>query len=78
MWTIIVWKVAGELVSPKYMTMGSQMPKQVLNAAFHWSPLWIQMLLYPHQMLKVEKMNELARANMDSLMLGMGVLFLTI
>ena len=78
MWSIIIWNVVGELVSPKYMTMGSQMPKHVLNAAFHWSPSWRQMLLYPHRMSKVEKMNELARADMDSLIMGMGALFLTV
>ena len=78
MWSIIVWNVAGELVSPKYMTMGSQMPKHVLNVAFHWSLLHIWMLLYPHRMSKVEKMNELASADMDSLMFGMGALFLTV
>ena len=78
MWSIIVWNVAGELVSLKYMTMGSQTPKQVLNAAFHWSPSHMQMLLYPHRMSKVEKMKELASADIDSLMFGKGVLFLIV
>ena len=78
MWSIIVWKVAGELVSPKYMTMGSQTLKHVLKVAFHWSPSHMRMLLYPHQMSKVEKMKELASADIDSLMFGKGALFLTV
>ena len=78
MWSIIVWNVASELVSPKYMTMGSQMPKHVLNAAFHWLPSHIRMLLYPHRMSKVEKMNELASVDIDSLTFGMGALLLTV
>ena len=78
MWSIIVWNVAGELVSPKYMTIGSQMPKHVLKAAFHWSPSHIRMLLYPHWMSKVEKIKESANADMDSLMFGRGALFLTV
>ena len=30
-------KVVGELVRPKYMTVGLYSLKGVLNAAFHWS-----------------------------------------
>ena len=78
MWSIIVWNVAGELVSPKYMTIGSQTPKQVLKAAFHWSPSHMRMLLYPHRMSKVEKIKEFASAEMDSLMFGSGALFLIV
>ena len=78
MWSIIVWKVVGELVSPKYMTIGSQTPKQVLKAAFHWSPSRIRILLYPHRMSKVEKIKELANADIDSLIFGRGALFLTV
>jgi hypothetical protein len=33
--SIIVWNVAGELVSPKNITVGSKSPLFVLNAAFH-------------------------------------------
>ena len=53
-WFIIVWNVAGELVSPKNMTVGSNRPWLVLNAAFHWSPL-MRMLLYPHRMSSLVK-----------------------
>src|SRR5882672_2072675 len=46
---IIIWKVAGELVRPKNMTVGSNNPSGVRNAAFHSSPSWMRMLLYPHR-----------------------------
>jgi len=35
---IIIWNVAGELVRPKNMTVGSNSPSGVRNAAFHSSP----------------------------------------
>src|SRR6267154_4810404 len=47
--SIMVWKVAGELVSPKNITVGSKSPLFVLKAAFHWSPSLMQILLYPHR-----------------------------
>ena len=47
---IIIWKVAGKLVSPKNMTVGSNSPLGVRKAAFHSSPGLIWMFLYPHQM----------------------------
>src|SRR5258708_35871912 len=47
---IIIWKVAGELVSPKNMTVGSKSPSGVKNAAFDSSPGLMCMLLYPHLM----------------------------
>ena len=34
---------------PKNMTVGSNSPQFVLNAAFHSSPSLIRMLLYPHR-----------------------------
>ena len=42
-----IWNVAGELHSPKNMTVGSKSPNGVLKAAFHWSPFLIRILLYP-------------------------------
>ncbi len=45
---IIIWKVAGELVSPKNITVGLNSPSGVKKAAFHSSPSLILMLLYPH------------------------------
>ena len=47
---IMVWKVAGELVIPKNITVGSKSPWFVINVAFHSSPVQIWMLLYPHCM----------------------------
>ena len=44
---IIAWKVAGELQSPKNITVDSKRPQLILKAAFHWSPSLTQTLLYP-------------------------------
>ncbi len=49
---IIIWKVAGELVSPKNMTIGSYRPLLVMKAAFHRSLGLMSTLLYPHSMSK--------------------------
>jgi hypothetical protein len=45
---IIVWKVAGELVRPKNMTVGSKSPSFVMKAAFHLSSSLMRTSLYPH------------------------------
>src|SRR6266404_4777799 len=45
---IIIWNVAGELVSPKNITVGSNSPSGVRKVAFHSSPSLILILLYPH------------------------------
>src|SRR6266700_6482620 len=45
---IIIWNVAGELVNPKNMTVGSNSPSGVRNAPFHSSPSLMCTLLYPH------------------------------
>ena len=52
---IMVWKVAGELVRPKNMTVGSYSPSGVVNAAFQQSSFFILTVLYPHQMSTVVK-----------------------
>ena len=44
------WKVAGEFERSKNITVGSNNPFGVMNAAFHSSPSFIQMLLYPDRM----------------------------
>src|SRR5712691_2279102 len=66
---IIIWKVAGELVSPKNMTVGSNSPSGVRNAAFHSSPVLIQMLLYPQRMSnlvnKVQPVSQLMTVGMS-------------
>jgi hypothetical protein len=44
----MVRKVAGELVSLKNITVGSNSPSLVINAAFHSPPSLILTLLYLH------------------------------
>jgi hypothetical protein len=39
--------VAGELVSPKNMTLGSNIPRFVTNTAFHSSPFRIRVVISP-------------------------------
>src|SRR6266853_360332 len=46
---IIDWKVMGELVSPKNITVGSYSPLLVVKAAFHSWPFFTCTTLYPHQ-----------------------------
>ena len=43
-------KVAGELVSPKNITVGWNNPRGVLKAAFHWSSFQMRMFSYPQRM----------------------------
>src|SRR5712672_175248 len=52
---IMAWKVAGELVMPKNMTVGSYNPSLVMKAAFHLSPFLMCTLLYPQQTLNLVK-----------------------
>src|SRR5229473_8649456 len=61
---IIIWKVAGELVSLKNITIGSKSPSGVRKAAFHSSPFWMQMLLYPQCMSNLVKRVQPARWSM--------------
>src|SRR5260370_28916443 len=60
---IIIWKVAGEFVSPKNMTVGSKSPSGVKNAAFASSPGLMRILLYPHLMSNfVKRLHPLRRS----------------
>src|SRR6266478_10194442 len=52
---IIIWKVVGELVRLKNITVGSNNPSGVRKVAFHSSPSLIRILLYPHWMLTLVK-----------------------
>ena len=61
--SIIDWNIAGELHKPKNITVGLNNPLFVLNAAFHWSPSLIQMLLYPQHTSSLVKY--LAPANLS-------------
>src|SRR6266851_2976958 len=47
---IIVWNMAGELVSLKNMIVGSYRPSLIIKATFHQSFSLIRTLLYPHSM----------------------------
>src|SRR6266436_8102738 len=46
---IIIWKVVGEFVRPKNITVGLNSPSGVRKAAFHSSPSLMRILLYPHR-----------------------------
>ena len=53
----------GEFVSPKNITVGSNSPSGVRNAAFHSSPSLILMLLYPQRMSTfVKRVHPLSRS----------------
>ena len=73
--SIIDWKVLGELVSPKNMTVGSKSPRFVLKAAFHSPPSLICMLLNPFRMLTLEKSRAFATQLMSLDIKGSGWLF---
>ena len=62
---IMVWKVAGELHSPKNMMSGSKSPQFVEKAAFHSSPSLRWMLLKPQWRSKV--VNHSASRNLVSM-----------
>ena len=47
--------MAGELRNPKNITVGSNNPLFVINAAFHLSPSLMRTLLYPHLMSNLVK-----------------------
>ena len=69
------WKVAGELVSPKNMTVGSNRPLLVWKAAFHLSPSLIRILLYPYYTLSLVKHVESLSLSISSGINGSGYLF---
>ena len=71
----MVWKVAGELVSPKNITVGSNNPSGVRNAPFHLSPSLIRILLYPHQMSSVVNLVHPLRQSMICIINGDTFLF---
>ena len=52
------WKVAGELHIPKNMMFSSNSPSGVVKVAFHRSSGLMRMLLYPHHMLNLVKLND--------------------
>ena len=76
--SIIDWKVLGELVSLKNMTVGSKSPLFVLKVAFHLSPSLNCMLLNPFWMLTLEKSRAFATWSISSDIKGSGWLFFTV
>src|SRR5579859_5114287 len=73
--SIIVWNMAGEFVSPKYMTNGSNKPYLVLNAALYSSPFLILILLYPQRMSNFVNMDASFASAICSLTKGTGQWF---
>src|SRR5258708_24344676 len=74
---IIIWNIMGELHSLKNMTVGSNSPWLVQNAAFHSSPSLICMLLNPHQRSSMVK-NSVSQRQVRTLeMRGRVSLFVT-
>ena len=71
-------KVLGELVNPKNITFGSKSPRFVTNAAFHSSPVLIQMLLYPQRMSNLVKTLACLSQSTSSETRGIGYRFFTV
>jgi hypothetical protein len=72
---IMVWNIAGELVNPKNITRGSKSPRFVQNAAFHSSPSFIRILLYPHRTSIFEKYRAPVSWSINSEINGSGYQF---
>jgi len=75
---IMVWKVAGELVRPKNMTVGSYNPLLVMKAAFYRSFGLISTSLYPHSMLKPMNSMQSRNQSISDGMSGSGYRFLIV
>jgi len=69
---IMLWKVAGALEKPKYMTVASKRPYLVINAVFHSSPSLMQMLLYPHLKSILVKIEAFLSDSIKLAILGIG------
>jgi len=67
---IMLWKVAGALEKPKYMTVASKRPRLVINAVFHSSPSLMQTLLYPYLKSILVKIEALLSDSIKSAILG--------
>ena len=72
----MVWNVAGEFVSPKNITKGSNNPRFVWKAAFHSSSSFMRMLLYPHLMSSFVKYLAFFSLSISSEISGKGYRFL--
>ncbi len=68
------WKVAGEFINLKNITVGSNNPSLVLKAAFHLLPSLMCTLLYPHLTSNLENNRFPARSWINSVISGSGYL----
>src|SRR5216683_5145664 len=75
---IIVWKVVGELVRLKNMTVGSYSPSLVINAAFQRSFGLMSTSLYPHSMLTPVNFVQSRSRSIKEGMRGSGYQFLIV
>ena len=64
--------MAGELHRPKNITVGSNSPRGVTNAAFHLSSGLMRTLLYPHQMSILVKIDDPLSLSIRSEISGSG------
>jgi len=69
---IILWKVAGALENPKYITVASKRPCLVINAVFYSSSSLMQTLLYPHLKSILVKIETLLSDSIKLAILGIG------
>ena len=76
--SIIAWKVAGELHRLKNITVGSNSPRLVLKAAFHWLPSRMRTLLYPHHTSNFVKYLAPLSLSRSSVIQGRGYAFLMV
>jgi len=74
----MVWKVVGEFVSPKYMTIGLYAPIYIVNAAFYLSPSLILTLLYPYLRSSFVNTFFFSTPSRISAIRGKGYLFFTV
>jgi len=68
----MLWKVAGALEKPKYITAASKRPHLIINTVFHSSPSLMQTLLYPHLKSILVKIEALLSDSIKSAILGIG------
>jgi len=68
----MLWKVAGALEKPKYMTVASKRPHLIINAIFHLSLSLMQILLYPHLKSILVKIEALLSDSIKLAILGIG------
>ena len=70
--------MAGELHNPKNITIGLNSPRGAMKTAFHLSSDLMRMLLYPHWMSILVKINDPLSLSIKSEMSGNEQVFLTV